>query len=214
MQQNEFIFNFKYTDLFEYAHELASKVGVSIENNVVKYPSHIADGYCKFFKINEFMSYQVVHYTAKQKMIFNKFPSVKNHITITYQDFTFAKCNKHDYDCNEIILNNDSLGSIQCKSTKQNEIVIIEPGLEVKVVLVLMKENWVDNVLHETISKEKFIRYLVNENANIRKEFLNVEQRKFFNELFICKKFTLLESLYYEGRIFNLLESFLNDILY
>jgi hypothetical protein len=179
MQQNEFIFDFTFTDLFEYANGLANKLGVAFENNEIRYPSHIADGYSKFFKINEFMSFQVVHYTAKQKMVFNRFPTDNNHITITYQDFTFAKCDKHDYDCNEIILNNKSLGSIQCKSTRLNEIVVIEPGLEVKVVLVLMKENWVDNVLHDSVSKEKFIRYLVNQHANLRKEFLSIEQSKF-----------------------------------
>jgi AraC-like DNA-binding protein len=211
--QNNFIFDFTYIDLLEYAQSLANKLGVAFENNEIKYPSHIADGYCKFFKINEFMSFQVVHYTAKQKMVFNRYPSQSNHISITFQDFTFAKCDKHDYDCNEIILNNESLGSIQCKSTRLNEIIVIEPGLEVKVVLVLMKENWVDNVLHDSVSKEKFIRYLVNQHANLRKEFLSIEQSKFFNEIFISKKFTLLENLYYEGRIFNLLESFLNDVL-
>jgi AraC-like DNA-binding protein len=213
MKPNEFIFDFSYVDLFDYAHALANKLGVTFENNEIRYPSHIADGYSKFFKINEYMSFQVVHYTAKQKMVFNRYSSHCNHITITFQDFTFAKCDKHDYDCNEIIVNNNSLGSIQCKSTRLNEIIVIEPGLEVKVVLVLMKENWVDNVLHDSVSKEKFIEYLVNQNANLRKEFLSIEQSKFFNEIFISKKFTLLESLFYEGRIFNLLESFLNDVL-
>lgn len=210
---NEFCFDFNYSDLFKYAGKLSEKLGVPLINNEIKYPEAIAEGYSKFCKINEFMSFQIIHYTARQKMTFRRFPTSNNHIAITFQDFTFAKCSLHDYDCNEIVLNNKSLGSVQCKSTRLQETVVIEPGLEVKAVFVLMKENWVDNVLHDSVSKDKFIRYLVNQNANLRKEFLSPEQNKFFNEIFNGTTLTLLENLYYDGRVLSLLESFLKDIL-
>jgi hypothetical protein len=178
MKEKEFYFEFSYTDLFQYAAMLAEKLGVPCTGNEVVYPPEIAEGSCKFFKINEYMSFQVVHYTARQKMIFKRLPALNSHITVTFQDFTFAKCSQHNYNCNEIILNNNSLGSIQCKSTRLQETVVIEPCLEVKVILVLMKENWVENVLHDSVSKDKFIRYLVNQDANLRKEFL----RNFFRQ--------------------------------
>ncbi len=213
MKKKEFCIDFDYSDLFNYGQLLANKLGVKFSNNEIVYPKDIAEGYSKFFKINEYMSFQIVHYTAKRKLIFKKRPSLQNHIAITFQDFTFAKCPLHDFDCNEIIVTNESLGSIQCKSTKLDETVMVEPGLEVKVILVLMKEHWVDNVLHDSVSKEKFIRYLVNQHANLRKEFLSIEQNKLFNDVFNGNSFTLLENLYYDGKILSLLESFLKDIL-
>ena len=213
MKEKEFYFEFSYTDLFQYAAMLAEKLGVPCTGNEVVYPPEIAEGSCKFFKINEYMSFQVVHYTARQKMIFKRLPALNSHITVTFQDFTFAKCSQHNYNCNEIILNNNSLGSIQCKSTRLQETVVIEPCLEVKVILVLMKENWVENVLHDSVSKDKFIRYLVNQDANLRKEFLSQEQNRLFTEIFSGNTFTLLENLYLDGRVLNLLESFLKDVL-
>ncbi len=213
MHTTTFYIDFEYEDLFDYAQQLAQKLGVNFSNNEIIYPSHIAKGSSRFFKINEFMSYQVAHYTARQRMIFKRSATAQNHITISFQDFTFAKCAEHDYDCNEIILNNKSLGSIQCKSTRMQEHVVIEAGMEVKVILVLMKEHWVDHVLHDSVSKERFIRYLVNQNANLRKEFLSPVQNKLYNEIFTGDTFTLLQNLYYDGRIMSLLESFLKEIL-
>lgn len=213
MQQHHFNLSFQYEDLKAYAHSLADSLQVPFVNNQIIYPAHIAEGYSKFFQINDYMSYQVVHYKAKQKMVFNRYPTASNHIITTFQDFTFARCPVHDYNCNEIILNNNSLGSIQCKSTRSPEVVVIEPGLEVKVILVLMKENWAENILHDSVSKEKFLRYLINQDANLRKEFLSQEQSRLFKEVFEGKAFTLLQNLYYDGRILNLLESFLKDIL-
>lgn len=213
MHTETFNFDFEYEDLFDYAHQLAQKVGVPFLNNEIIYPSHIAEGSSRFFKINEFMSYQVAHYTARQRMIFKRYPTHHNHIAITFQDFTFAKCCEHDYDCNEIILNNKSLGSIQCKSTRLHEHVVIEAGMEVKVILVLMKEHWVDHVLHDSVSKERFIRYLVNQDANLRKEFFSPVQNKLYSEIFTGIPFSLLQNLYYDGRVMSLLETFLKEIL-
>lgn len=213
MNENEICIDFEYGDLIEYGQILANKLGVEFANNEIVYPTDIAKGYSKFFKINEYMSFQIARYTAQKKLIFKKKSSLQNHIGITFQDFTFAKCPLHDYDCNEIIVTNESLGSIQCKSTRLEETVVVEPGLEVKVILVLMKEHWVENVLHDSVSKEKFNRYLVNQNANLRKEFLSVEQNKLFNEVINGNTFTLLENLFYDGKVLSLLESFLKDIL-
>lgn len=212
-QNSEFNLSFQYNDLFEYAALLANNLQVPFVNNQIIYPPHIAEGSSKFFKINDYMSYQVAHYKAKQKMVFNRYPTISNHVTTTFQDFTFARCNVHQHTCNEIILNNNSLGSVQCKSTRSHEVVVIEPGLEVKVILVMMKENWAENILHDSVSNEKFLRYLINQDANLRKEFLSQEQNRLFKEVFEGKAFTLLQHLYYDGRILNLLESFLKDIL-
>jgi len=71
----------------------------------------------------------------------------------------------------------------------------------------------VDNVLQDSVSKDKFNRYLVNQHANLRKEFLSQEQHKLFTEVFTGRPFTLLENLYYDGRVLNLLECFLKEVL-
>ncbi len=213
MKGTEFQVNFSYTDIFGYAHVLAKHLNASFNNNEILYPKEVAIGYSRFFKINEFIGYQIAHYKAMKRMVFNRFPSDEKHITVSFQNFTFAKCDKHQYDCNEIISNNNSLGSIQCKSTTQPEIVVIEPGIEVNVIVVLLKENWLENILHDSVSKDKFFNYLVHQNANLRKEFLSPYQNKVFNEVFSGNGFTLLQNLYYDGRVLNLLETFLKDIL-
>ncbi len=213
MKGQEFRFEFALHDLFEYSQQLAQKFGVEIQNDTLHYPSNIAKGGSRFFKINEFISFQLVHFTAVQKMLFNRLPNESNHITISIQDFTFAQCPIHKFNCNEILIDNNSLGSVQCKSTKVNEVVIVEPGVEVKVIFVLLKENWIENVLRDTVAKDKFYAYLVDRRANIRKEFLTPDQLKLVYEIFNLKKNSPLEKMYYESRVMNLLEGFLTDVL-
>jgi AraC-like DNA-binding protein len=211
--QKPFLIDYELNDLFGYANQLAGAFGTTLNGNELVYPAAIASGSSKFFTINDYISYQIVQYTVQEKMIFNRHPSAAGHVVVTFQDFSFARCTEHGHSCNEIILTNNKIGSIQCKNTKQPETVVIEPGLEVKVILVLLKDDWIENVLHDNCSKEKFYKYLVHQNANLRKEYLSVEQQRLFAEIMDKPAGRQLEHLYYEGRVLNLLESFLAEVL-
>ncbi len=212
--KSPFLFEYELNDLFEYRNRLSGAFNIPVVNNVLKYPEEIALGSSKFFCINDYVSFQIVHYTATEKMIFRRVTGQGNHVVITFQDFSFSKCTQHDFQCNEIILTNNKIGSIQCKNTRLAETVVIEPGLEVRVIVVLLRENWLDNVIKDNSGKDKFYKYLVNQNANLRKEYLSVEQQKLFCEILDKQPpVSILENLYYESRVLNLLESFLSDVL-
>ncbi len=211
--QQEFFIEYELHDLFQYAEQLAKVYGVEFVNDTLVYPEDIAIGGSKFFKINEYISFQLVHFKAVKKMVFKRKQSSNNHITVSVQDFTFAKCPLHQYECNEIIIDNNSLGSVQCKSTSICETVVVEAGTEVKVIFVLLKEHWIENVLRDDVAKEKFYNYLGDSKANLRKEFLTPDQIKLIHEIFNHKTNSPLEKIYYESRVLNLLESFLTDVL-
>lgn len=213
MQNQSFNFTYELHDLLEYSTQLASVFNTQVENGFVHYPAHLAIGGSKFFKINDYISFQLAHFKAIERMEFKRLSSHNNHITVSIQDFTFAKCPLHNFDCNEIIIDNDSLGSIQCKSTSINETVVVNPGTEVKVIFVLLKQHWIENVLRDDIAKEKFYNYLGDSSANLRKEFLTPDQLKLVHEIFNHKNNSPLEKIYYESRVLNLLESFLTDVL-
>jgi AraC-like DNA-binding protein/predicted DNA-binding protein (MmcQ/YjbR family) len=211
--QEEFSIEYELHDLFQYAEQLAKTFNVDFVNDTVQYPEDIAIGGSKFFKINEYISFQLVHFKAVKRMVFKRKQSANNHITVSIQDFTFAKCPLHKYDCNEIIIDNNSLGSVQCKSTSISETVVVEAGKEIKVIFVLLKEHWIENVLRDTVAKEKFYNYLGDSRANLRKEFLTPDQIKLIYEIFNQRSNSPLEKIYYESRVLNLLESFLTDVL-
>jgi AraC-like DNA-binding protein len=196
-----FLFEYELNDLFEYHSKLAGVFNTPVINNEIT------------FRINDYISFQIAHYTTKEKMMFRRVSGQGNHIVITFHDFSFSKCTRHDFQCNEIILTNNKIGSIQCKNARLNETVVIEPGLEVRVVVVLLKENWLDNIIKDNSTKDKFYKYLVKQDANLRKEYLSAEQQKLFCEILDKKPVSMLEHLYYESRVLNLLESFLSDVL-
>ncbi len=208
-----FYFNYQLNDLFQYGRDLSEGLNTHFVNNEIKYPDNIAAGTSRFFNINDYISFQIVHYKANAKMIFKRIPGERNNIVITFQDFSFSRCKEHDFECNEIILTNNNIGSIQCKNSGIPETVVIEPGLEVRVIVVFLRENWVDNIFIDAGSREKFHKYLIAGNANLRKEYLSVEQKKLFNEILDKQNGSLLQNLYYESRVLNLLESFLSEIL-
>ncbi len=210
---NPFLFEYELNDLISYGQQLANTFDVAFSNNELIYPEAIASGGSKFFVINDYISFQIAQYTVKEKMIFKRNPSVGSHVVVTFHDFCFSRCTEHDAHCNDIILTNNKIGSIQCKNTRLNETVVIEPGLEVRVILVMLKEDWLEHVLRDTCSKEKFYKYLVHQNANLRKEYLSVEQQKLFCEILDKPASKVLEHLYYESRVLNLLESFLSEVL-
>jgi AraC-like DNA-binding protein len=208
-----FLFEYELNDLFEYSGALAAAFDTEVVNSGITYPPEIATGTSKFFRINDYISFQVVNYTAKEKMIFRRMPGKNSHVVISFHDFSFSKCTEHNFQCNDIILTNNKIGSIQCKNTRLAETVLIEPGLEARVVLVLLKENWLENVLKDNASKDKFYKYLVNQDANLRKEYLSAEQKRLFCEIMDGQPVSQLEHLYYESRVMNLLESFLSEVL-
>jgi AraC-like DNA-binding protein len=210
---NPFLFEYELNDLILYGQQLANTFDVAFNNNELIYPEAIASGGSKFFVINDYISFQIAQYTVKEKMIFKRNASVGSHVVVTFHDFCFSRCTEHDAHCNDIILTNNKIGSIQCKNTRLNETVVIEPGLEVRVILVMLKEDWLENVLRDSCSKEKFYKYLVHQNANLRKEYLSVEQQKLFCEILDKPASKVLEHLYYESRVLNLLESFLSEVL-
>jgi AraC-like DNA-binding protein len=209
MAENTFSIAYELHDLFAYSEQLAQAFGTQVNDAVL----NIAIGGSKFFKINEYISFQLANFRAVSRMEFKRLPSLNNHITVSIQGFTFAKCPLHNFDCNEIIIDNDSLGSVQCKSTSINETVVVEPGKEVKVIFVLLKDHWIENVLRDSVAKEKFYNYLGDKKANLRKEFLTPEQLKLVVEIFNHNTNSPLEKIYYESRVLNLLESFLSDVL-
>jgi AraC-like DNA-binding protein len=213
MSDNTFSISYELHDLFDYSKDLAHAFGVPIHNDVLSYPENIAIGNARFFKINEYISFQLANYRAVSRMEFRRLPSLNNHITISIQDFTFAKCPIHNYDCNEIIIDNGCLGSAQCKSTSINETVVVEPGIDVKVIFVLLKDHWIENVLKDNVAKEKFYKYLGDKKANLRKEFLTSDQIKLVFEIFDHNTNSPLEEIFYISRVLNLVESFLNDVL-
>jgi len=208
-----FHFKFQLKSLEEYATELSNAMGAEIENGLLPYPGHIAKGYSLFMHINDFISIQISRYIAADKIIFERIPSAGNNMTITVLDFTFAKCPVHGYDCNEIMANNNSIGSIQCKSTAIAETVIINEGVGINVLTIFFKENWENNILKDAAARETLKKYLIHENANLRKEFLSAEQNGFFKEIMEGCNRTALHLLFYQSRIFALLESFFEDIL-
>jgi AraC-like DNA-binding protein len=210
--QQPFCYEFVLNDLLEYKHQLSDALKMPIQGDELSYPDEIAAGGSKFFRINDYIAYQVVDYISNTSMQFVRHPSQENHVTITFHDFSFVPCKYHK-DCDEIMLTNNNIGSIQCKSTRIKESIVVDPGLQVKVLIIMLKENWVENILHDQTSKEKFYRYLVNTNANLRKEFFSVEQRNIFNEIFTKRPFMALEQIFYESRVLHLLESFLTDVL-
>ncbi len=213
MQQAPFSISYQINDLFEYSEQLAKAFDTNVQNGVLHYPAAVAKGSSAFFKINEFISFQLAHFRSTTKMEFNRLPSFNNHITISIQDFTFARCPIHKDACNEIIISNNSLGSIQCKSTGIHETVLIPADTEIKVIFVLLKQNWIENVLKDEAAKEKFYKYLGDSKANIRKEFLTPDQLKLIYEIFDHTPNSPLDKIYYESRVLNLLESFLTDVL-
>jgi AraC-like DNA-binding protein len=208
------MFEFEYTfdDLFEYACNLEKINGFTREGNTITYPNNIATGHSSFHWLNDFISFQIVNYTAQTQLFFKRKATSQNNIIINFQDFTFTSYNQH-YTTNEIVANNNGVGSVQCKSTKVAETVILEPGTIIKVVLVFLKDGWVDKVLLDNINKEKFYKYLVSSDANIRKEYLTAEQHKLIDEILDKSQNTKLQNLYNESRILQLLESFLTEIL-
>jgi AraC-like DNA-binding protein/predicted DNA-binding protein (MmcQ/YjbR family) len=207
-----FQFEYHLNDLFEYADLLSAQEGFTRNGHHITYPEQIAKGGSSFFWINDYMSVQLVNYVAQTRMSFERLPNQHQHIVINFQDFTFCACKDH-HTCNEIVASNEGIGSVQCKSTRIEEKVVIEPGMQVRLALVLLKEGWVDKVLHDQVNKEKFYAYLVSSDANIRKEYLTVEQRKLLFELLSPSQKTKIEILYNESRIFGLLETFLTEIL-
>jgi AraC-like DNA-binding protein len=209
------MFNFKYqlSDLEQYASDLAFYLNVPYKNGIIEYPPNIANGYTKFVKLNEFVSIQIAHYTPLVNMEFYRQPSTNNEMCVTFMDFTFAQCKIHNYDCNEIIASNHNIGSIQCKSASKEEIVQLQPGTPIKVLMIFFKQNWEHNILKDAGSKEIMAKYVAHKDANFRKEYLNASQQLVFKELFDCNTSPVLEILFYQSKVFTLLESFFGEVI-
>ena len=213
--QDEFNIDFSYSDLFEYGASLAAKLDVPFENNEIIFPENIAQGYFKFFKLNDYLSYLVGHYVPTQRMVFNRVPTNESHISIAFRNFSFQKIENPFSESRTIELNQNSLGSIYCKNTQLPERLVMEPGLELKVIMVLLKDGWLQNILRDSQSKEKISSYLADQNGklNLRKEFLSPEQNKLFAKIFTGNNCFLMENLFYDGRVLNLMERFFKEVL-
>jgi AraC-like DNA-binding protein len=209
------MFSFKYQldDLNKYAAQLAAALGSPIKDDYLSYPEHVARGGSMFVAINDFITIQVANYVAVDSMQFHRMPSAGNNLTITFQDFTFAKCPVHGYTCNEIIANNNSIGSIQCKSTTADEIVLIDPDLQINVLLIHFKESWEHHIFKDEQAKNKLSTYIAHSNANIRKEFLSAEQNQLFKQILKGPGNNAVGTLFYQSKVFALLESFFLEIL-
>ncbi len=210
---DEFVFEYELNDIGDYFNNLSKAIDTPVLDDEIIYPKDIATGGSKYFKVNDFIAFQLVHYTARKKMVFKRLPSLKNHIAIGIMNFTFEKCPIHKYNCNEIFVENNSLGSAQLKSTTMPETVIIPAGNEIKVIFVLLKENWVNNVIRNDDVRRKLTNYLADTKYNIRKEYLNPQQLQLVNEIFNHKHIRPLAQIYYESRVMNIMESLLSEVL-
>lgn len=215
LRENEVEFDFIYNDLFAYGKELALKMNVPFKDGEVLFPEKIADGYIKLFKINDFISYKVADFTAKTRIVFNRFPTKENHILIVFRNYSIINVDNQEKPLRKIVLNNNYLGSIQCKSTQTSEILTLEPGQELNLILILLKEGWQQSTLHNSGIREKIAQYFSKQNANLNlsKEFLSPDQNKLFKSLFIKNDCFLSPKLHCDRLVINLLESFLKEVL-
>jgi AraC-like DNA-binding protein len=211
----EFCFEYTLNDLVDYAQDLAHEFGKPLEGNILHYPQHIAAGHSSFYKVDDFISFQIARYHTKQRLIFKRqaHPHSKNHLTISFQEFTFASRGAAGKNADEVIFYNNGLGSVLCKSVTVSECMIVEPDTEVRVLLVLLKENWVENVLKNDDYKEKFRRYFGGSEANFRKEFLGPQQLEVLKEIFMPAENRAITGMFYISRVMNLLEGFLTEVL-
>lgn len=208
-----FLFEYQLNCLEKYASQLSEKLAQPIVDGYLSYPESIAKGGSKFVNINDYITIQIAQYIATDEIKFIRQPTEKNHLTISFQDFTFVKCHEHNFSCNEIIANNNSMGSIQTKSTTIEEIVIIHPGVKINVLLIHFKENWENHVFRNGEVKAKLTSYFVQDNANIRKEFLTAEQHNLLKQIMLGSNASISELLFYQSKIFALLENFFTEIL-
>jgi AraC-like DNA-binding protein len=211
----DFCFEYALNDLMEYAGGLACRFNREFNDNTLAYPEPVAAGGSRFYQVDDFISFQIAHYQTREKMIFKRYPhpSRKNHITISFQEFTFANPVHNDAGTNEIIFNNNGLGSVLCRSVNIHESMIIEPDTDVRVLLVLLKENWMDHVLKSDVHKQKFKKYFGDAEANFRKEYLGPHQMEILKELFSPADNRAISNIYYISRVMNLLEDFLTEVL-
>lgn len=204
-----------FTDLFEFGKELALKMQVPFNNDEIFFPEKVAVGYEKFFKINDFISYMIADFTAKERIVLNRFPTSENNVSIVFRNYSILNIDNQDKPTRKVALDNNYLGSIQCQSTQTSEILTFEPGHEFKLILILMKEGWQHSTLHDSGSRAKFAQYFSKQNAslNIRKEFLSPKQNKVFKSLFSKNDSFLSPKLHFDGLVINLLGSFLKEVL-
>lgn len=212
---NKDTFNYKLVDLHVYADELAHFFNEKIENDSINYPLHIADGNSKFFRINDYISFQIVDYHTKQQIIFNRafYETEGFSITISFHEFTFTSANLSANDESELILDNHGLGSIVCKSANSAEIMNVAKNVDVNVLFILLKEGWIEHTLHSNSNKEKVASIFKKENLVIRKEFLGFKQIEIFREIFQKSKVRAVSDMFYTGRVMQLLEDFLTEVL-
>lgn len=212
---NEYKIDFSYSDIMEYGANLANRLNVPFDNNTVIFPEDIARGYIKFFRLNDYLSYLVGHYTPERPIIFNRLPTAESNITVAFRNFSFKKIEKPFSEYRVIEINKCSLGSIYCKDTQLPEMLVVQPGQEIKVVTVLLKAGWLQQVLRQSETTDKIARYLINqdEKLNLRKEFMSPEQSKIFSKVIAGNNCFLMENLFYDGRVMNLLESFFKDVM-
>lgn len=213
--QQDFIYEYSYHDLFDYATQLAEKMDVSFANNEVLFPDSTAEGYCRVFKVNDYLSYMVMQYKARQAMILRRIPTEQSHITVSFRNFSLVKSDTPLSSSPDIDTSHSSLGTIQCKSTRLPELLTIEPGFEVKVIVVLLKEGWLYNILRDSECKEKFARYLLNKESSLylRKEFFSPKQLKLFEKVFSGSSCFQAKDVFYVSRVMHLLESFLMEVI-
>jgi AraC-like DNA-binding protein len=210
---NTFNFKFNLADLITYSEDLAKEFGHRVENGYLAYPEQIAHGGSKFIVLNEYITAQIANYTSKTQINFEREAAENGNLTISFQDFTFEACTKHNCSCGEIIANNKSLGSVQIKSTAVKEVMLIEPGLKINVLLLHFKKNWENYVFNNPETKEKLSQYVDANAANVRKEFMTVEQNALFKKIMEGKQDSGSELLFYQAKVFALLDSFFSEIL-
>lgn len=207
-----FLNRYKLHNLKDYANSLLENVNFSGTEEKVIYDPEVAEGGSLFISISNSISLQVANYIAKTDMVFERQPATECDILISFQNFTFSQC-FCSKDCDEIIANNNNIGSVQCKGTQVAEKIKVPPGVHVKVILVLLKQGWLDELLADENLKRYFEKYTNIPALNYRKEFLSILQRGLFEEIMTTGLTRKLNILFIKSRVLTLLESFFNDIL-
>jgi AraC-like DNA-binding protein len=208
-----FNFTFKLDDLITYSKNLANQFTNEVHNGYLTYPEVVASGGSRFIQLNEYITAQIASYRSNTHITFTREASADASLTISFQDFTFLTCTKHDCNCGEIIANNNSIGSVQIKSTAVKEVMQIEPNLHIHVLLLHFKKGWDNFVFNKTEIKQKLQKYFDVKNANARKEYMNIEQSALFKKIMEGKQDMGSELLFYQSKIFALLDSFFTEIL-
>lgn len=207
-----FKFSYELSDLFLYKEQLTASLCVADDGDLLCYPEHIASGYSRFCRINDYISFQVVNYTARQQLVFERLPSTQHNLIISFQNFAFTP-NEDGEGINNTYTINRNIGSVCCRDSSLGETIVIPAFADIRVILVYCSEDWIDRTIRKEEDKIRLKQYMLPQPAQIRKVFLSPSQRTLLDEISSPDTDRPLQHMYMESRVLMLLEEFLNEVL-